>query len=381
MSLNDRYMNRNVDVAGLESLKRFDVFLQNHRYMDPFTTGYAFVFITKPLLFLNPYKPSSLASINDKLAYENMTRDHYFSQFLVEEAMNKNDETIIRQLSFKNDNENELPNFLPLFTNKVRSFQTMDIVMSQIESFETRQGFRMPIPTHKNESMSSNSISLSCVETSNLDFMKTLGIWVNYISNVTDGVFHANPSMIKNNIIDYMSSVYYFLLSPDGRTLKYWAKYTGCWPTTIPQSNLGFNRGEQNIVEIEATFSYTSKEDMNPSILEDFNRVSLNYFESNSLILDIQEDDYPSIKKSKLLSLNALKTNPNFLKETRGPLVFYQNNSMEGSTNMDLLNNKFELSFGESSFKNTLTEDITERDYYLENGKQKDFFASKLDRE
>ena len=161
MALNDKYLNRNSDVAGLEALRKFDPFLQNHRYTDPFTTGYGFVFVTKPSLFVNPYKPAPTASDLDKLAYENMTRDHFFSQFLIEESMNKNDETIVKQLSFKNDLSLEFPNFLPLFTNRLRSFPTMDITLSQTESFETRQGFRMPLPTHRNESLGSNSLSLN----------------------------------------------------------------------------------------------------------------------------------------------------------------------------------------------------------------------------
>jgi hypothetical protein len=380
MALNDKYVNRNSDVAGIENLRKFDVFLQNHRYIDPFTTGYAFVFVTKPSLFLNPYKPAPIASDLDKIAYENMTRDQFFAQFLVEEAMNKNDETIIKQLSFKNDLSLEIPNFIPLFTNKLRSLQTMDITLNQTESFETRQGFRMPLPTHRNESISSNSLSLSCIETLNLDFIKITGLWVNYIANVTDGTFHANPVMIKNNVIDYMSSIYYFLLEPDGRTLKYWTKYTGCWPTSIPQSALGFSRGEQSIVEVDVNFAYTSKEDMNPAILEDFNRISLNYFEQDYSTLNVEEDAYASVKRSRLLSIASLKNNPNFLKETRGPLIFYRDGKAEQSSNPDTMIDKFELSFGEDSYKNTFTEGILGKNYYLDK-QQKDFFSSKLDEE
>jgi len=387
--MNDKYINTNADVAGLEELTKFDVFMQNHRYADSFTTGYAYIFVTKPMLFLYPYKPrGNTSSTLEKLAYENMTRDHTFSQFLIEEAMNENDKTLIKQLSYYNNFDTA--NFLPIFTNRVKSFQTMDVNLVQNENFDTRHGFRMPLPTHKVESIGSSSTSLICSETMNLDFIKMMTLWVNYISNVTDGTFHANPAMIKNNVIDYMSSIYYFLLEPDGTTLKYWAKYTGAWPTSIPQSNLSFSRGDQSTVELDIAFAYSSKEDMNPSILEDFNRVSLNYFETRTddfnrvslnyfetRTIDVLEDEYPSVKKSPLLAPESLKANPNFFKETRGPLVYFKSGLLSDSTNSTPMTDKFELSFGENVFESTFIENIVESEYFFDSAKE--FFATQLD--
>lgn len=222
----DKYVDTNSNVAGFEDLTKFDVYMQNHRYADDFTTGYAFVFITKPMLFLYPNKPQGdKITTTEKLAYENMTRDHVFSQFIDGEAMNDNDLMLVKQLSYYNDFDTL--NFLPLVTNRVKSFQAMDVTLAQTETYDTRHGFRMPLPTHKIDSINSNSLSLVCTETLNLDFIKMMTLWVNYISNVTDGTFHANPDMIRNNVLDYMSSIYYFVLEPDGRTLKFWSKYTG----------------------------------------------------------------------------------------------------------------------------------------------------------
>ena len=374
----DKYVDTNKDTAGYEELTKFDVFLQNHRYVDDFITGYAFIFVTKPMLFLYPMKPAgSKITTTEKLAYENMTRDHVFSQFIDGEAMNDNDLMIAKQLSYYGE-FNETSNFLPIFTNRLKSFQAMDVTLGQSETYDTRHGFRMPLPTHKIESISSNTLSLSCIETMNLDLIKTMTLWVNYISNVTDGTFHANPDMIRNNVLDYMSSIYYFVLEPDGRTLKYWAKYTGVWPTTIPHSPLSFNRGDSSTVELDLPFTYTTKEDMNPSILEDFNRVSLNYFEelySNQLAIDVLDDEYPSIKRSPLLNPAALRTNINFNTQ-RGPLVFIKNGAIEESSYITNLNNKFELSFGENIFEDTYLETKFQAEYFFENAKK--FFETQL---
>jgi len=376
---NDKYVNKNNDVAGFDNLTKFDVFLQNNRYLDPFLTGFAFTFVTKPSLFIYPYKPVATAGTIEKLAYENMTKDHIFSQFLASESMNINDKFLAEQLSFYNGifpSEYVRSNFLPIFTNRSKNFSTLDVTLGQVESFDTRQGFRMPMPTHKNESIGAGSLSITCMETSNLDFMKMMTLWVNYITNVTDGTFNANPEMIRNGVIDYASSIYYFVVEPDGRTLKYWAKYTGCWPTTIPQSNLSFSRGSQEAIDTEIQFVYSSKEDMNPSILEDFNRVSLNYFEET--MLNIEQDEYPSIRNSPLLSKSAIRANVNYIKELRGPMVFYKASSFENSGNNTPLSDKFELTFGEDVFKNTFAETKFEGQEYL--FKNEDFFSSNLDK-
>jgi len=371
--LDDRYVNTNTDVAGFESLTKFDSFFIN-RYQDGFVTGYSFVFVTKPSLFVFPYKPSAETSSLIKLAYENMTLDQFFVQFLAAEAMNQNDKIIAEQLSFY---EGPFPssynrsNFMPLFTNKVKGFTTTDVAMEQQEAFQTKQGFRMPIPTFKTQSEAAGSLSLPMIETPNLDVTKTLGFWINYISNVTDGTFSANPTMIKSGIIDYMSSIYYFLLEPDGRTIKYWAKYTGCWPSIIPLSQLSFNRGTPGAVEVDAQFVYTSKEDMNVAILEDFNRVSLNF---SSVARENDSNEYMSSKRSLFLERTSLRSNPNYDPQSGNPLVFYKEGSSLTATNQ--VNDKFELTFGQDTYRSSFTDEKFKEDYFFNTA---DFFKSKLE--
>jgi len=348
-----------------------------NRYADGFVSGYSFVFVTKPSLFIYPYKPVPGDTLS-ALAYENMTKDQNFSQFLAEDSLNSNDRIIAEQLSFY---EGMLPsnyirqNFLPIFTNKARAFNTSDITIEQQDNFATKQGFRMSLPTFKTASEAASSIAIPMYETPNLDIIKTLSLWVNYISNITDGTFNANPLMIKNGVIDYMSSIYYFVLQPDGRTIKYWAKYTGCWPNTIPYSQMSFRRGESNLVELEANFIYTTKEDMNVAILEDFNRVSLNVERSTREEIDAE---YLSPKKSLYLSRENIKNIPNYSPTFRSPLVFYKQGQTEPSVNPGALSDKFELTFGIETYENGFTETKFGDEYFVKN---KEFFSSKLDEE
>lgn len=244
-----------------------------------------------------------------------MTKDPFFAQYLDHEVMNEQDKIIIQQLSyvptenqklFSNTNYRD-SNFLPIFTNRARGFDPIDVSMDQYDAFPTKQGYRQPLPTFKDPSLAASTISFDVIETDNLDFTKMISIWVNYIQNISDGTFDANPDMIKNGKLDYMSSIYYFRLAPDGQTITYWSKYTGCWPNVIPYSSMRYAKGSSTVTELSLIFNYTVKEDMNPQILEDFNKSSLNM--SYSLIREGSEENLP-IRKSAYLTRSDVK---NFL--------------------------------------------------------------------
>jgi len=352
----DKYFGSISDIAGKENLVKFEGFYQN-RYVEPFITGYSFTFVTRPSLFILPVDLSS--NTLEKLAYDNMKRDAVFSQFITVESLNDSDSTIAEQLSYHDSNNSKYGSFLPIITNRLKSFSTIDVNMEQRESYETKQGYRFPVPTFKTQSEATNSLSLNCIETSNLDLTKIMTLWVNYISNVTDGTFYGNPEMIRKGIIDYMSSIYYFILEPDGKTLKYWAKYTGCWPTLIPYSQLNYSKGDQAVVETDLQFVYTTKEDMNPSILEDFNKTSLLLTSNQSKDTDI-ETSYtspsrsPFLNKDKLIALIA-KNNG-----IRGPIVFYNGSASASQQSFG----KFELAFNKESFEDLFTENKFEETYF-----------------
>lgn len=357
----DRYTNLNTDTAILNDLTQFQGFYENV-YRDPFIGGNAFVFVTRPMLFLDYQKPSSSDSTRT-LAYRNMCRDPIFTQYLSEELLNSADEKIISMLSYNQDYFSS--NYLPMFTNQCKSFDASDLTMEQMDAFDTKQGFREPLPTHKSASEAANSISISVTEDSNLDFTKLLTLWVNYISNITDGTFDANPEMVLNGMLDYTCAIFYFVLGPDGKTLKYWAKYTGCWPTTIPYSNFKYSKGSQDIIELDVNFAYTMKEDMSPKILEEFNIISLKLNDGSILPTTERYSLYSSISNSPLLNRNVMVEElagrvENILEaETRDPLVFYVPESNVGLVT-DKRSARFELIFDDNAYYSPLLYDVFE---------------------
>lgn len=350
IKINDNYTNRNHDAAGVENMTKFASYFDN-RYFDPFIKGYGFVFVTRPSLFIYPVKETS---INDssgvsslrKLAYNNMCRDPLFAQYTFTEAKTANDKLIAEQLSFQkefSDGNYIQTNFLPMFTNQLKSFDPQDLNMEMVDAFETKQGYRMPMPTFTTASEGSGNLTFNVLESSNLDITKMLTLWIKYISNITDGTFSANPDFVRSRILDYMCSVYYFCLEPDGKTIKYWSKYTGCWPNSVPLSSLGYNLGTYESPELSVSFAYTSKEDMTPAILEDFNRVALD-MQENADIYSTTED-YAPIHNSEYLNEDKVKELYHKVNGTSGTVPFIISKKSGIGTNADLMNGKFELVF------------------------------------
>lgn len=371
--INDSYRNRNSDVSGLRNIERFDGYF-DHRYKNVMMSGQSFVFFTRPNLFINSKTPNPATPNDEIIAYQNTYSDPFFSLFLSGEAVNDPDSRLIDILSYKDDIKT---NWIKILTNECKNFDPGDINMDTIDVFDTKQGYRMPLPTHTTASTAAGQLSFSMVETANLDLTKLISLWVKYVEHISDGSFRANPEMIQNGVLDYMCSIYYFVLGPDGRTIKYWEKYTGCWPTTIPNSSFRYSKGERQIVEISLNFNYLVKEVMNPRIFEDFNRTSL-----GALTYMPTEDeaaskkDYSSLKESPLLNYNKLKSNrfsSTVESPERDPLVFFNEASLdEHKSTPDAMKDHFELSFGQLDMEDIYS---TERfgDYY-----DSDTYKSKL---
>lgn len=352
--------NLNKDNASLNNLTRFNAYHDN-RYLDPFINGYALIFITKPSLFIDSSKPSDVNDYKATLAYNNMLKDPKFVSYIDTEAVNENDKILPKLLSYNKTYSKS--NFLHMFTNGARSFDIQDMNMDQQEAFQTKQGFKMVLPSNKTMSSSAGTVNIPVMETSNLDFIKLTTLWVDYMSNVTDGTFSANPDMIINGELDYTSSIFYFVTEPDGKTLKYWSKFTGCWPTTIPTGSLSYRKGEEIHTEIDIPFNYMIREDMNPLILEEFNKISMKIDSSTAENMNLKSTNI-DVKNNKYLNpnllLNSLDTTSGASSRNREPLILY--NAPKTSTNVDMRQGKFELVFGQDTYLNKFLNETLNKD-------------------
>lgn len=243
---------------------------KNHEGMDFLESGIGYFFFTKPQLNLSGQDESLLKihypfiyMYKDKAAYTNMFNGR---------------------------------NFVYPLTNLGTGFDTHDIVMETDEYSNTFRGYKMVAPTTTVKSEVAGDFSINYLETSDMYVTTYHKIWLDYIQGVREGVLKPIPGAIKGlsnktgknrtGYIDYMCSVYYFLLDVDGQSIKYWAKYTGVFPTNLPYSTFKWEQGQSELRKMSINYQYNYKEDMNPILLEEFNKIGLdaawNYYHNSS---------------------------------------------------------------------------------------------------
>lgn len=239
----------------LNSINRF----KNHEDTDFLSSGISYFFFTKPQLNLTGQSDTAL-------------KIHYPFLYAYKDNM------LYRKLFNGKD-------FVHPLCNLGTGFDTHDVVMETDEYSETFRGYKMVAPTTPVKSQITGDFSIEYMETSDMFVTTYHKIWFDYMQGVREGVLKPVPGAIKGlsnktgktrtGYIDYMCSVYYFLLDVDGSTIKYWAKYTGVFPTNIPFSTFKWEQGNTGLKKLNISYQYNFKEDMNPVLFEEFNKITL----------------------------------------------------------------------------------------------------------
>jgi len=225
---------------------------------DFYESGHAFMFMTTPDLNISGV---------DRISKENLEADSFFLE------VSKNQKYLLKCVA--SSAENSSP-FINIITNRFKSFETRDVALRTKQIAETFYGYKMLMPSSMVESIIADQFTITYLEDSYLSITKIHKLWTDYTEYVRRGKFLPSLYNIENGFIDYMSSsVYYFSLKPDGRTITYFTKYTGVAPVAVPYNVFAFRLGEFNAnVELTIPYVFCHKEDLNPDILADFNYVS-----------------------------------------------------------------------------------------------------------
>lgn len=89
---------------------------------------------------------------------------------------------------------------------------------------------------------------------------------------------------IYNKRLHDQMSVYKFIVGEDGREVIHWSKLYGVYPKGCPRSVFGDMPQDGNF-KFSITFKANFVEDMDPNILADFNKLSLQYRSNNGTVL------------------------------------------------------------------------------------------------
>jgi hypothetical protein len=234
----------------VDIINQYDIYKLRNSNMDMAERGFSYVFFTTP---------------NLNLSEENVATDSFFSE------MFKREPDLINSLT--TDTKKFSP-FIKLLTNCSEDFSPSDTVLKTKELAETLAGFKLLLPSLMTDSIVANQFTINYTERRDLPITKIHKLWVDYMEFVRRGLMLSSNYSIKNRIFDYFSSVYYFTLEPDGQTIQYYCKYTGVAPIAVPYSAFNYNRGEIGEVKLNIPYIWSYKEDMNPDILSDFNKVT-----------------------------------------------------------------------------------------------------------
>lgn len=231
---------------------------------DQLTKTFAHVFFTRP--DLNIFEPGS----DYNLVLNSQTSVDPLFTYLYETDVNIL-ASLTRRLSTKHD-------FNFFLSSKSGSFELNDEELTTVEHGETYTGHKLKYGKHTIASRTAGSFSINFTDDDDLRVYKMHRAWVEYIAKVYRGVFKPHNEYARNRILDYPVSAYYFLCGADGETVIYWSKYTGVFPSSVPNSTLSWTKGNVlNMPEYSIQYQYSWKEDFNPLSLAEFNLNSKNY--------------------------------------------------------------------------------------------------------
>lgn len=223
---------------------------------DPLVKGIPYIFITTPSLNLEEY---------------NVHRSMFFSRMFYEEL------DVLSLLNF--GTASTIPatssSFIKLLTNRFKGFEVVDTNVRVTEFAETFYGYKQTLPGKIIDSINGGEFSITYSETKRMLVTNLHKAWLEYTEHVRRGNMRPSEEAIKNNYIDYLSSVYYFLLDFDGETILYYSRYVGIAPVSISYSAYGGEVGSHDLVDVNIGYLYNYKEDLNPNILVDFNKTAL----------------------------------------------------------------------------------------------------------
>lgn len=219
--------------------------------------------------------------------------------------------------------------FIPYLTSRVESLQLPDYTIKNNNLVQPYTKYSMPYTTTAIESSTGGSFDITFREDKYFSLHKLFYAWIYYQNNVMRNIFSPKDRYIRFNELDYATSIYDFIVDDTGENIVYWTKYTGCVPTSVPMSDLSFNRNSGAETKISIPFSYFYCEHMDRNILIDFQYNSLGYNAMHS----------PYFFEKRMFPFSIDQTIPIYNADTflgknfvGRPVIFYGNDSKHGKT-------------------------------------------------
>lgn len=267
-----------------------------HPILDPYntiTTTKEYLFFTKPDLCIAKKLSSSAITVSDAIG-----KNNYF----FDDAVRRYPD-MVRQLESSISLDGGP--FMAALTNTVSS--TLEIPGISAEHIETAANVMGTKITYRGTSYKSDQeheFNLEFEDTKYLDIYMLFKMYDEYEKLKWNGAlnFELDPNRypeiehwqnyIVNKVLHDQISIYKFIVAEDGYRILYWARITGCYPTSIPRD--AFSDMSNNEAGQKLTVGWKGHfvRDMDPVILYQFNNIvagSQSYF--NNLDLPLYSTD------------------------------------------------------------------------------------------
>lgn len=166
--------------------------------------------------------------------------------------------------------------FIPMLVGRTESLQIPDLSIKTYNLDQPYTGFRLPYAGTSIESRTGGSFDITFRETIDLRIHKFFQAWLNYINDISYGLYDPKDKYIRENKMDYATSVYQIVCLPDAETIVWWSKYTGCIPKNVANSDFSFNLRGNVDSKTSVQFDYFMHEAHEAESLADFAENSVN---------------------------------------------------------------------------------------------------------
>lgn len=234
-------------------------------YLDPYNalnTTREFVFITKPDLHI--FKGRTNQVLNPELDNIPLWQDG-FERY----------RDVLTQLQYSVNDEYQP--FVNIFTNSLKSALDLPAISStEIETNENIYGTHM---TYRRSSLTTDEhheFSLEFEDTKFLEVYAWFRFYDEYCKLKDLGmVTPVDDSYTINRILYDQMAAYKFIVGEDGESLIYWAKLWGVYPKNVPRDAFSDLSSMTNGLRFSVNFHSIFVDDMDPTILAEFNQITL----------------------------------------------------------------------------------------------------------
>lgn len=179
-------------------------------------------------------------------------------------------------------------NFNFLLSNNITQLSVINEELNTTTHGKSWHGYEMKYGTNFT-GRQTGTITVTFNETRDLAIHKLLKLWMLYIDNVSRGAWSPSYNLTQGGgngtfgynfadshaytrTLDYAASMYLIKVAENGQDILYWTKYYGIFPITTGSEAFSFDGGKiETTPQLNITFQYMMKRDMNPVNLVEFN--------------------------------------------------------------------------------------------------------------